>query len=177
MKKLFLPLVTVMFLSFTSCDDVKSLADIPINDLEVSTELMISPILAKNEITVTFDASEDLNPKDNADVKEHFSKIKKWTNKEVKVTVVSVNYEGKGTPKLLKGATVNIGSAKYTLEKDFSIKRNESFILDDNEFLKASASELSKGKTIKVSANGKLSDYVTFTLKVSVKFDIVANPL
>ncbi|MCK5907357.1 MAG: hypothetical protein KAG37_07190, partial [Flavobacteriales bacterium] len=120
MKKLLIPLVTVLFLSFTSCDSIESLADIDF-DADLSTPTMtIAPpkVIGKTlgDGGYNFSEHSTIDPISDPDIKKYLDKIKKWDIKSMQIDFTSVSKEGS---KLDPGTIVEFKGSRTTATLSF----------------------------------------------------------
>ncbi|MCK5782697.1 MAG: hypothetical protein KAH10_08910 [Flavobacteriales bacterium] len=179
MKKVLLPLVAVLLLSFTSCDNIKSLADVSFDVNLTTPEMTITPpiekVMGKNGYT--FELEETIDPTINSDIKKYLKKIKKWDIQSLQIEFVSVSEEGtkfdKGTLVEFKGSGV---SATLTFDDELEIKKGATIDVP-SEFFDNFEKILETNNKFDVKIKGGTNNYATIKVKVNIDVTITANPL
>lgn len=172
--------MTVFFIAFTSCDDIKDLADIEF-DATLSTDNMtLTPPYEKNSTFEGYDfnVSNKINPSDDTEIKKYLDKIKDWDINSMEIEIISVSepntFLTSGTfveMKSISGTTANLSftedtpitaGMKYTIPPS-AFNSVEQILNDKEEF--------------DVTFDGGLNNNATVVLRVHIDVTITANPL
>lgn len=174
----FIALFVMAGMLFTACDKVKDLADVKF-DADFSTNLDIHSVADMKSTQGSFEASATINPLDNSDMATYANLIKEIKVNEITAEVLSIS----DAPVMLETAVFEISSDGFpsAVWEFENVELNQGTILTmDN-----SSGQFDNMQAILDSTNvftAEISgttdkDDVTFTLKVTIKTTVTANPL
>lgn len=175
----FIALFVMAGMLFTACDKVKDLGDVKF-DADFSTNLDIHSVAADMKSTQgSFQASATINPLDNSDMATYANLIKEIKVNEITAEVLNIS----DAPVMLESAVFEISSDGFpSAVWEFE---NEELNVGTILTMDNTSGQFDKMQNILDSTNvftAEVSgstdkDDVTFTLKVTIKTTVTANPL
>ncbi len=173
--KITLLVLIISALSFNGCDKVKDVADVTFN-ANYTTDLNVTVSPDRN-INGTFNESTTVNLTSNADVKKYLHLIKNWeiVGLSSEITNTSENFN-------LINATVSIASSDKNASWEFNnvaMTTGTHLSLDNTNGQWNTINQiLSEKQTFTITFSGQTDiDNVQFTLHITVKTKVTANPL
>lgn len=183
--KTFLKTLIILFIgvSFSSCDDIESLADIDFTS-NMSTDLnVVVPATgvhfksANMAAGVSFSEQSNIDPKSDSNFNKYIDKIKSIKIQEASGTVTKISKPVKiesGTLSIFQGTRI----ASWSIS-NFDVTVGKKIILDSAEGQFDTLNQILNSKNVfTAKIEGTVDDDdVSFTVVVSIKAEVVANPL
>lgn len=168
--------------TFTSCEKAKSLLDVKF-DSELSGDLNVTvPAEGLKSAALgagdSFSKSVTIDPKSDADIEKYFDKLKSFDVQEVTGTVKSVT----GGPVKILSGTISVTSGSTVASwsvTNFNVTNGATIVLDNSGGQWDKVNKiLDEKKSFTASIEGT-SDKggVSFTIRVTIKVKVTANPL
>ncbi|MEN8138667.1 MAG: hypothetical protein ABFR62_09550 [Bacteroidota bacterium] len=184
MKKLLIPIIAVLFLLFSSCDEIDELTEIEVDvDLETS-EMIISPPVAKkstnDEVGYDYYVTDYIIVDDIEELEGYSEQIESIVIDNVEVKIISVSEDNTFTR---AGTYIRIGTsgliAKDVLDEDVELTVDYTFQLSD-EFktkLEENINTVDLFYDLNFELGGTLSNDATVTCIIIIKskFNIDLN--
>ena len=175
-----------MGVSFTGCEQIKSLADVNF-DVTFTADLPVTvpgegqlKSLDEGMAGYRFTESESVNPLSNEDINEYKDKIKGWQNKGVTLTVISVE----SAPVVVSNVvlTVNNGNAAteavFEILEPWTINNGSLHTFTDTENISKLIAILNAKKvfTVKIVGDSDTGS-ITIQFQYAQEVTVTANPL
>lgn len=178
MRKIIYPLLTVLFLSFSSCDELDDITDITFDTTIESSNMTISDPLTKDFMEAySFDVSTDIDLSSNSQIDKYLDKIKDWDINSMTINIVSVTLPD---TEFVAGTSLTISNSMttastvfesaYPIEAGVSIDVPEDFIYSVEEIL-------DDKESFKLTLNGGLNNSATVVFNVVMDVTITAETL
>ena len=182
--KTFLKILIILLIgvSFSSCDDIESLADFDFNSNLGADLNVVVPATGAMKATVkiggiSFSEEEIIDPLADSQIKKYLDNLKSFDVQEITGTVKRVS---KPVTIVSGNITISQGSKSTSWSvTNFDVVNGAKIILDSGEGQWATVNQIlkSKGKfTAKIVGTVDNSD-VSFTIYILIKVKVVANPL
>ncbi|MCD6544280.1 MAG: hypothetical protein J7K34_07200 [Flavobacteriaceae bacterium] len=182
--KTFLKILIILLIgvSFSSCDDIESLADFDFNSNLGADLNVVVPATGAMKATVkiggiSFSEEEIIDPLADSQIKKYLDNLKSFDVQEITGTVKRVS---KPVTIVSGNITISQGSKSASWSvTNFDVVNGAKIILDSGEGQWATVNQIlkSKGKfTAKIVGTVDNSD-VSFTIYILIKVKVVANPL
>ncbi len=182
--KTFLKTLIILLIgvSFSSCDDVESLADIKFNSNLGADLNVVVPAVTAMKATIktggiSFSEEETIDPLSDSQIKKYLDKLKSFDVQEITGTVKRVS-----KPVTIESGIITISqgskSASWSVS-NFNVVNGAQIILDSGEGQWGTVNQILKSKskfTAKITGTVDNSD-VSFTIYILIKVKVVANPL
>lgn len=176
--KSFVSLVVVIILVLSGCQKIENLLDVTFNaEYSVDLEAVIPPISNTKQADAIFSASATIDPNSNSKFSQYAEKIK-----DIEITSISAEILSISKPVTLKVASIAVFSESRNAAWNFT---NE--ILTAGKILSLSNSSnqwtiiqniIKDKETFTIYIDGETDvDDVSFTVEVTVKTKVTANPL
>ncbi len=181
--KTFLKTLIILLIgvSFSSCDDIESLADIEFTtsfsgDVDVVVPASVSHASAKID-AVSFSGKATIDPQSDSNIKKYIDKLKSSDVQEVTGTFKKVSKPVRittGSLSISQGSK----SASWSI-KNFDVANGAKIILDSAEGQWATINQIlmSKNKFDAKITGTVDNDDVSFTVTIYIKSNFIANPL
>jgi hypothetical protein len=174
---LLLSLTTVLI--YTGCEKTKSLLDVTFDaDFDTNLNVVVEPAGDEKALNGVFYASAEIDPMSNNDFAEYAEKIKNIKVKSVVAEVTSISM-----PAVLLSADLTISSdgvdpASWAFANE-DLHQGKTFTLgNENGQWDRVQAMLNNQNLINVVIEGSTDeDNLEFTLKVTIRTEVVANPL